>query len=269
MASIGEVAKRVSQACDQASKCRDALGQAQDLAEEAHELLAANLRGAVDLESDTEQTLARFAAVKDGITDLWKILGTGMDRAQAALTALMGENTPTPVPNAPQPAQSPQRPPEEQPSTPPPARPAEPDPPVIEPEKVEELRRELPPPVVGNTGQKTHGRWIGPNGTAEPIVSGRDEHAKAADARLKYMGLPGPSAKTGDVEIKLATRMVEEGIQHATVVINNVPCVGRFGCDTLVPILLPEGATLTVHGTNEKGERFRKRYTGGARPWWR
>lgn len=90
VASIEEVAKRVSQACDQASKCRDALGQAQDLAAEAHDLLAANLRGVDDLESDTEKMLARFTEVKDGITDLWRILGTGMDRAQAALTALTG-----------------------------------------------------------------------------------------------------------------------------------------------------------------------------------
>ncbi|MEU5692572.1 DddA-like double-stranded DNA deaminase toxin [Actinosynnema sp. NPDC020468] len=43
--------------------------------------------------------------------------------------------------------------------------------------------------------------------------------------------------------------MVGEGIRHATVVINSLPCVGPFGCDTLVPILL--------------------RYAGGARPWWR
>ncbi|WP_367127999.1 hypothetical protein [Saccharothrix sp. HUAS TT1] len=193
MASIGEVAKSVSRACDQASKCRDALGQAQDLAEEAHDLLAANLRGAVHLESDTEKVLARFAAVKDGITDLWKILGAGMDQAQAALTALTGEGTPPPGLNAPQPVQPQHRSAERQ------------------------------PPVVGNTGQKTHGRRFGPNGTAEPIVSGRDEYVNAADVRLKG----------------------------------------------LVPILLPEGATLIVHGTNEKGERFRKQYTGGARPWWR
>ncbi|WP_376774494.1 hypothetical protein [Saccharothrix tamanrassetensis] len=36
-----------------------------------------------------------------------------------------------------------------------------------------------------------------------------------------------------------------------------------------MPILLPPGSTLTVHGVNAEGERFRKRYTGGARPWWR
>ncbi|MBB5960040.1 hypothetical protein FHS29_006662 [Saccharothrix tamanrassetensis] len=75
MASIEEVAENVAQACDVASKCRDALGQAQDLAEEAHDLLAANLRGAVRLETDTEQTLATLAAVKNVITELGKLSG--------------------------------------------------------------------------------------------------------------------------------------------------------------------------------------------------
>ncbi|RDI22296.1 nucleic acid/nucleotide deaminase of polymorphic system toxin [Lentzea flaviverrucosa] len=69
--------------------------------------------------------------------------------------------------------------------------------------------------------------------------------------------------------MKLAAHMAERGIKHATVIINYQPCKGRFGCDTLVPILLPEGATLTVHGVAPDGTWFRKRYSGGARPWWR
>ncbi|MFE2752120.1 DddA-like double-stranded DNA deaminase toxin [Actinosynnema sp. NPDC059335] len=240
------------------------------MAEEAHDLLAAHLRGAVGLESATEQALAGFQQVINGVKDLWKILGAGMDRAQAALTALTGADTVPPAPDAPRPAQPPQRPPEQQPSTPPPpTNRAEPEGPAVPPERVGELRRELPPPVVPGAGQKTRGYWIGPDGTAQPIVSGRDDDADAADARLRDMGMPRKSAKTGDVEIKLATRMSREGIRHATVVINNEPCVGPFGCDTLVPILLPEGSTLTVYGTTEQGEPISKRYTGGARPWWR
>ncbi|MGM1058930.1 hypothetical protein [Saccharothrix sp. Mg75] len=35
-----------------------------------------------------------------------------------------------------------------------------------------------------------------------------------------------------------------------------------------MPILLPDGATLTVYGINTKGMRTRTRYTGGAQPWW-
>ncbi|MEU7524131.1 DddA-like double-stranded DNA deaminase toxin [Saccharothrix sp. NPDC042600] len=263
MSSIGEVAQSVSQACDKASQCRDALGQAQDLAEEAHDLLAAHLRGAIELESDTEQMLANFHEVINGVKDLWKVLGAGMDRAQAALTALTGQTAPAPDPIAQRPAQ-----PLQQPS---PVRQAPAgQPPVVPPDRVEGLRHELPPPITpGERGRKTHGRWITPDGDAEPIVSGKDDDSDAADAMLRNMGMRAASAKTADVEIKLAARMVREGVQHATVVINNTPCVGRFGCDTLVPILLPPGSTLTVHGVNAQGERFRKRYTGGARPWWR
>ncbi|MFC6093948.1 DddA-like double-stranded DNA deaminase toxin [Saccharothrix lopnurensis] len=35
-----------------------------------------------------------------------------------------------------------------------------------------------------------------------------------------------------------------------------------------MPVLLPEGSTLTVHGINVNGTRTRTRYTGGAQPWW-
>ncbi|CAL9474166.1 hypothetical protein SUDANB95_02886 [Actinosynnema sp. ALI-1.44] len=263
MASIGEVAQSVSQACDKASQCRDALGQAQDFAEEAHDLLAAHLRGAVELESDTERMLANFHEVINGVKDLWKVLGAGMDRAQAALTALTGQTTPAPDPIAQRPAQPPQQPP--------PDRQAPPDqPPLVPPELVEELQRELPPPITRvSSGQKTHGRWIRPDGAVEPMVSGRDVDADSADEQLEKLDMPGRAARAADVEMKLAARMVREGIRHATVVINYTPCRGRFGCDTLVPILLPEGSTLTVHGVTPEGQPFRKRYTGGARPWWR
>jgi hypothetical protein len=101
------------------------------------------------------------------------------------------------------------------------------------------------------------------------MVSGRDDDWRLADERLKRLGMPFRSTKTSDVEMKLAARMAERGIRHATVVINWTPCKGPFGCDTLVPVLLPEGSTLTVYGVTANGTKFRKRYTGGAQPWWR
>jgi hypothetical protein len=80
--------------------------------------------------------------------------------------------------------------------------------------------------------------------------------------------MPGRAARAADVEMKLAAYMAEHGVQHITVIINHSPCKGPFGCDTLVPILLPPGCTLTVHGVSERGQRMVKRYTGGAKPWW-
>lgn len=57
--------------------------------------------------------------------------------------------------------------------------------------------------------------------------------------------------------------MRREKIQHASVVINYVPCRLKWGCDNLLPVILPEGYTLTVYGPN-----YRKTFTGGKRPPW-
>jgi nucleic acid/nucleotide deaminase of polymorphic system toxin len=101
---------------------------------------------------------------------------------------------------------------------------------------------------------------------ARPIVSGEDElyaeSVKAFPALGLRRGLP---RRASDVEMKLAAYMRNHGIRSATVVINNIPCPGPYGCDELVPVLLPEGCTLTVHGPNN----FTKTYQGGATPPWR
>jgi len=54
------------------------------------------------------------------------------------------------------------------PSGAPPSRPV-----PVTPERIEELRRELPPSVVSGIGQKTHGRWIDPSGRVHEEVSGK------------------------------------------------------------------------------------------------
>jgi hypothetical protein len=131
---------------------------------------------------------------------------------------------------------------------------------------IDKLRGLLPPPVVSGSGQKTHGRWVGPDGTDHPVVSGRDADSTAAWEMLKRRGITAwaePIA-VSHVEQKLAARMVREKITHATLVINNTPCGGVLGCDALLPVLLPAGYSLTVHGPN-----YRKTFTGGAVPRWR
>lgn len=133
-------------------------------------------------------------------------------------------------------------------------------------ERVQRLQTDLPSPVAANTGSKTHGRWVDEHGRARSIVSGHDQDAAEAQQLLKDCGIPvvAPVTATSHVEIKLAARMLRERRQHADVVINNQPCRGRFGCDTLLPILLPDGYSLTVHGPG-----YTKTFTGGATPWWR
>lgn len=126
----------------------------------------------------------------------------------------------------------------------------------------------LPPPVPRPNpgGQKTHGRWFDEHGQAHAITSGQDDDSVKVWETLQQLDIPvaGPPTAVSDVEQKLAVRMVQDGRQHVDVVINNLPCVGRFGCDALVPVILPAGYSLTVHGPN-----YRKTYTGGAKPWWR
>lgn len=129
---------------------------------------------------------------------------------------------------------------------------------------VERLRAGLPPPVRPGTGQKTHGRWIDPDGAVHAEVSGRDEESAEAIRFFEQSGATRiPSAVT-DVEIKLAAHMRHHGITSATLVLNNTPCRGPLGCDTLVPVILPEGSTLTVHGP----DGFTTTYRGGQRPPW-
>ncbi|WIX78923.1 SCP1.201-like deaminase [Amycolatopsis carbonis] len=127
---------------------------------------------------------------------------------------------------------------------------------------VEKLRQELPPPVVPRTGQKTVGRWFAPGKTGTALMSGHDDRAGRVNEILKDAGCPKrPLTAAADVELKLAAEMRDDGIMDATLVINNTPCTGKTSCDGLLGIVLPEGSTLTVYGT----DGFMKVYEGGAK----
>ncbi|MFD7656979.1 DddA-like double-stranded DNA deaminase toxin [Actinosynnema sp. NPDC059797] len=228
MASTRDVAAQVRAACKKGTRAWTALEQAEDLAGDAHDMLARALEGARHLESDGEQVLAKFQRVMDACKGyLWPLLNEAVKAAENYADRLATEGTSAPTPTA----QRPTQPPRTQPPQRPPTRRAEPDdPPVIPPERIEALRRELPPPVVPRTGQKTHGRWIGSDGTVQQIMSGRDARADLADQQLAAKGMPGQTVRSGDVEMKLAADMAVNGIRHVTVVINHVPCKGRWNC---------------------------------------
>ncbi|WP_090011587.1 DddA-like double-stranded DNA deaminase toxin [Lentzea albidocapillata] len=56
-------------------------------------------------------------------------------------------------------------------------------------------------------GRRTHGRWVGPDGQAHAIVSGKDDDSQAAGALLQRLGMPVRRiTKSSDVEMKLAAR---------------------------------------------------------------
>ncbi|MGQ0840643.1 DddA-like double-stranded DNA deaminase toxin [Actinokineospora sp.] len=58
--------------------------------------------------------------------------------------------------------------------------------------------------------------------------------------------------------MKAVVRMIRAGTKHAEIAVNNVPCPGLLGCGKLLPVILPAGYSLTVHGPG-----YKKTFTGG------
>jgi hypothetical protein len=133
-------------------------------------------------------------------------------------------------------------------------------------DQVEKLRGELPQSITATergTGRKTHGRWVGADGVPCEIVSGQDRLSLAADATLRKLGCQGLSV-ADHAEMKVAVQLRQQyertgASQHATIVQNNEPCFGRLGCPQVLPVMLPEGCSLTVYAPN-----YRRTFTGGA-----
>jgi hypothetical protein len=131
--------------------------------------------------------------------------------------------------------------------------------------QVDRLRRELPPPITAaerGTGRRTHGRWVGGDGVVRSVVSGKDEWSKYVDVVFDRMG-ESRLAVAHHAEMKVAARLRDRfdrtgEPQQATVVLNHEPCKSWKGCAALLPVLLPEGCSLTVHAPN-----YRRTFTGG------
>ncbi|WP_345019628.1 DddA-like double-stranded DNA deaminase toxin [Saccharothrix violaceirubra] len=242
------------------------LVSARELAEDARTTLSTALTGAHDLAAEAEQAKAVLHQVVDGAARLCAVVEKIISDATTLLTTLTGSAR---SPTIPQLARTPENPH----PTPFSASPSVDDTSsVVPPERIERLRGELPddvPPAdrrpPGAPRPKTHGRWIGPDGRTHAVQSGEDGMYPESATALADLGFRRKLTRASDVEMKLAAHMRNHGIHSATLVINNTPCVGEFGCDRLVPVLLPAGATLTVHGANG----FEKTYRGGAKPPWR
>ena len=107
-------------------------------------------------------------------------------------------------------------------------------------------------------------RWIDADGHEHAEVSGKDEKYNQAIQLFKDMKARRIPIRASDVEMKLAAHMRENGIRSATLVVNNVPCEGPLGCDALLPVILPNGYTLTVYGP----DGFVREYQGGETSSW-
>jgi hypothetical protein len=125
----------------------------------------------------------------------------------------------------------------------------------------DDIRRIFERLPVRKAGDKTRGIWIDDNGNDHDLLSGEhDSDYHAAQRFAERLGLvrePHKLSTAADVELKFAMRMRREGIRHAEIVLNNRPCEGRLGCNRLLKVFLPDGASLTVHGP----DGFKKTYT--------
>ncbi|MDX2972364.1 DddA-like double-stranded DNA deaminase toxin [Kribbella solani] len=122
----------------------------------------------------------------------------------------------------------------------------------ISDEEGRRLQRKLPRrediPV---TSPKTRGTWVDENGNEENLVSGEHDEFEAVKDFLRERGLlplKGDVTTPSHVETKFAMRMRLRGLKHETIMVNKLPCKGRWGCETFLPYILPPGSTLTVFG---------------------
>jgi len=128
----------------------------------------------------------------------------------------------------------------------------------VTPEEGQRVVRRMP---IRAPGDKTRGIWIDDDGNEHDLISGEHEpDYQAAQRFAEKLGLvrgPHKLSTAADVELKFAMRMRREGIRHAEIVLNNRPCEGRLGCNRLLKLFLPDGASLTIHGP----DGFKKTYS--------
>lgn len=111
------------------------------------------------------------------------------------------------------------------------------------------------------TQPKTRGLWVDKDGNEEELVSGQhDEWFQKATDFLRGQGIPprhgGSITTPSHVETKFAMRMRGQGLKHETIMVNKLPCPGKWGCRALIGLILPPGSTLTVFGP----DGFKKTY---------
>ncbi|MDQ3401777.1 MAG: hypothetical protein M3548_00055 [Actinomycetota bacterium] len=113
--------------------------------------------------------------------------------------------------------------------------------------------------------------------TGHVLLDGRDVgtiSATRADvwtdevaARIDSLGMPDDMfALTNHVEMKTVAMMIRNGARYARVIINHAPCGSgpglMIGCDQFLSDFIPKGYSLTVLGTDQNGNPFKRTYHG-------
>ncbi|WP_326559688.1 DddA-like double-stranded DNA deaminase toxin [Micromonospora sp. NBC_01796] len=109
----------------------------------------------------------------------------------------------------------------------------------------------------------THGVAVIDGRQIPMIRSGREAEA-AADLKPAYRLI---ATTTDHVEAKLAARMRREHATEATLLVNNPPCeYTPYGCEQILPRLLPAGTRMTVYVRNDDGQvRHWRTYVGNGK----
>ncbi|GAA4019187.1 hypothetical protein GCM10022247_48550 [Allokutzneria multivorans] len=125
--------------------------------------------------------------------------------------------------------------------------------------RLERTRRTMPKPVLK---ARASGAWVRPDGTIEPLSSGRTTQWFAPTqewAQANGYALPrGTWWLSVHIEMQFAVRMRVMGLTDETILVDRRPCEpalpGQDSCDTLLGDFLPEGARLTV--IDRDGNRY-------------
>ncbi|WP_253888775.1 DddA-like double-stranded DNA deaminase toxin [Actinokineospora diospyrosa] len=97
----------------------------------------------------------------------------------------------------------------------------------------------------------------------------QDDWTVESRARIRALGLARRADRVANhVEMKAVVVMVRTRGRQARVIINHAPCGSEpgawIGCHSVLPDFIPEGSSLTVLGTDARGEPFFRTYKGKA-----
>lgn len=257
MSALEEVLAALRTAVEQAEAARGHASEALDRWNERGEILAEHLQGSND--PDVQDVLQSHLITSEELWTAWERVGAVLTRVEQYAFQLQGEvsgggdlpgggSAGGGAPKSPPPVEGP-------------------DGSKYPPDAA--WAADIMPPRVktGQPNQKTIG--YADRELNQPFTSGNDqEWSPRVQQRLRERGIPLDMARRlkSHVELKVAARMIERGQTHSELVINHVPCGSQQGttggCHAALDKFLPEGTTLTVHGTTPQGTPYSHTYRG-------